>query len=129
MVIATGTGWPARRLRTMMSSASGNCAPNFFCRRPRRKRSTRQRQRASRKNSDGTGAIDQIAEAPGRQRVSTDRDHAAMTISELADAERQARLQDQPVERFEPAAGNRRRWSARARAATGPARSRGRAGP
>ena len=36
MVIAIGTGWPARRLRTMMSSASGNCAPNFFWRRLRR---------------------------------------------------------------------------------------------
>ena len=35
MLIATGTGWPARRLRTMMSSASGNCAPNAFCRRLR----------------------------------------------------------------------------------------------
>jgi hypothetical protein len=37
MAIATGTGCPARRLRTMTSMASGNCSPNFFCRRPRRK--------------------------------------------------------------------------------------------
>ncbi len=40
MVMATGTGWPARSERTMMSMPSGNWAPNFFCRRLRRNRST-----------------------------------------------------------------------------------------
>ena len=30
MVIATGTGWPARRLRTMMSSASGKLRAEFL---------------------------------------------------------------------------------------------------
>ena len=38
MVSAIGVGWPARRLRTIMSRASGNCAPNAFWRRDRRKR-------------------------------------------------------------------------------------------
>ena len=40
MLMAIGTGWPARNERTMMSMASGNCAANFFCRRERRNLST-----------------------------------------------------------------------------------------
>src|SRR5664280_3594886 len=41
MLMAIGTGWPARNDRTMMSMASGNCAANFFCRRLRKNLSTR----------------------------------------------------------------------------------------
>jgi hypothetical protein len=33
MAMATGTGWPARKERTMMSMASGNCPANFSRRR------------------------------------------------------------------------------------------------
>ena len=97
MVIAIGTGWPARRLRTMMSSASGNCAPNFFCRRPRLNLQHQQRQQRAAEQR-GAERLQQVAaghhdEAEREQRQHDDVDR------ELDDAELQARLQDQPVER------------------------------
>ena len=60
MLIATGTGWPARRLRTMMSSASGNCAPNAFCRRLRLILSTSSGSSVQ-QNSAGAERLQQVA--------------------------------------------------------------------
>ena len=128
MVIATGTGWPARRLRTMMSSASGNCAPNFFCRRPRRNFSTSS---GSSDAAEQRGASSACSMLPRTIIDGAEGDTSAEHDDidrELADAERQAGLQHQLVERRPAAAGSRRRWSGRARGATAPARSRGRAG-
>ena len=97
MVIAIGTGWPARRLRTMMSSASGNCAPNCLLPPAAHELEHQQRQQVQ-QNSGDSQRLEQIAaydHAGAEREQRADRDETA----ELADAERQAGLQDQPVER------------------------------
>ena len=99
MLMAIGTGWPARRLRTIMSSASGNCAANLPCRRPRKKRSTKYGSAVALNSAAATASTTLSRNTS----MATNATTLAMTMidEEAGEADGEPGLQDQPVERDE----------------------------